>query len=138
MLSLNYVEAIELNKIEIAMFIRSCDRLVDGLDGQIQQRKIDREKMLAPESLLSVSLDLLQRLEISRLLKTISDATDLYEKVEDGFTYEDEGFLDRIEEGKAGELLFYGRDDDADSTSDADDCDLSLEEDKDSEDADDC
>lgn len=137
MLSLRYAEAIELNKNEMAMFIRSCDRLVDGLDGQIQQRKIDREKMYAPESLLSVSLDLLQRLEISRLLKTINDATDLFEKVVDGFTYEDEGFLDRVEEGEAEELLFdAGDDDDSNSTSDIDDSDLSSEEEQDSEDAD--
>lgn len=109
-LSLRYAEAIELNKNEIKMFIRSIDRLVYGLDGQIQQSKIDRVKMYAPESILSVSLDMLQRLEISRLLKTISDAPDLFEKVVDGFTYEDEGFLDRVEEGEVEELLFNAGD----------------------------
>ncbi|KAI9550780.1 hypothetical protein GHT06_004567 [Daphnia sinensis] len=137
-LSLLYAEAIELNKNEMAMFIRSCDRLVDGLYGQIQQRKIDREKIIALESLLSVSLDLLQRREISRVLKNISDATDLFEKVVDGFTYEDEGFLDRVEKGEAEELLFDAGNDYADSTSDTDDSDLSSEEEEDSENADDC
>ena len=109
------------------MFIVSCGRVLDGLEGQIQQRKIDREKICEPESLLSVSLDLLQRREIVRLQKTVIDSTDLFEKVVDGFMYEDEGYLDRVEEGEMEDLLFDAGDDD--SPSDADDeTDLSSSE----------
>ena len=105
MLSKRYAEAIELNKNEMAMFIRTCDRLIEGLESQIQQRKAERESFCAPESLLSVSLNLLQRREIVRLVKTVEDATDLFEKVVDGFIYEEEGYLDEVEQGEAEDQL---------------------------------
>ena len=78
---------------------------------------------------------LLQRREIVRFLKTISDSTDLYEKVEDVFMYKDKGYLDWVEEGEMEELLFdIGNED---LPSDADESDLSSsEEDDESEDRD--
>ena len=108
-LSLRSVEAIESNKKEMSMYIRSCERLLYGLRRQIEQRKIDRLEINTPESLLSGTLDHLQRSEIIRLEKTLEDATDLFDKVVDGFIYEPEGFLDQVEAGEAEELLLDAR-----------------------------
>ena len=86
-------------------------------------------QLCAPESLLSLSLMLLQRREIVHFLKTISDSTDLYEKVEDVFMYKDKGYLDWVEEGEMEELLFDVGNEDL--PSDADESDLSSSEEDD-------
>jgi hypothetical protein len=48
----------------MAFFVTLFSRVLDWLEVQIQQGKIDREEMCAPESLLFVSLKLLQQREI--------------------------------------------------------------------------
>ena len=77
----------------MALFVTLFSRVLDWLEVQIQQGKIDREEMCAPESLLFVSLELLQQREIVHFPRTKTDSTDFYEKV---FTYEDEGYLDQL------------------------------------------